>query len=213
MTVSKAIKRGDRNFGQKAAYLCASLFVATALAQAPGSPAPPVLTVCEALRDIGLYAGKDVVIVGYSGWTFEGSFIHEKCEPDNRIVIQGHRWLSMMELSRTAPPAKATEPFPVEESVLRIKLSHLSDYKSAELKASQEQPELRGAIRLSLSGAWVAAYGRIQSPSKLEEPVPPAPSNPRNIPGNGYGANGSVPARLLVIKSISVPPLASGLVP
>jgi hypothetical protein len=30
----------------------------------------PVLTVCEALRDLKLYNGKDVMIVGRSAWTF-----------------------------------------------------------------------------------------------------------------------------------------------
>lgn len=171
------------------------------------SPAPPALTVCEALRDIGLYTGKDVVIAGYSGWTFEGSFMHEKCESDDRIAIQRHRWLSMIELSRAEPPARATETFPVEESVLREKLSHLSNYKSGEGKGSQEQgPDGRGAGRLSLSGNWVAAYGRLESPSRLKAPAPPSRSNPRNIPSDGYGANGSVPARLRVTKSMVVRP-------
>ncbi len=214
MTASRATRHYGRNASQKAVCLCVFLFATATIPLAPASPGPPVLTVCEALRDIGIYAGKDVVIVGYSGWTFEGGFLHEKCESDDRIAIQGRKWLSMIELGRVEAPAGATEPFPVEESVVREKLSHLSDYKSPENKGSQVQGSAaRGAGRLSLSGSWVAAYGKIQSPAKLEEPVPPTPSNPRNMPGNGYGANGSVPARLLVIKSISVPPLTPGLVP
>ena len=214
MTASKAINRFDRNDRLKVGYLSVFLLVTVTIPQAPASPAPPVLSVCEALRDIGLYAGKDVVIVGYSGWTFEGSFMHEKCESDDRITIQGHRWPSMIELDRTEPLARATEPFPVEEPVLREKLSHLDDYKSAERKAKPgADSEVGRAGRLSLSGSWVAAYGRIQSPSKLEAPVPPTTSKPRNIAGNGYGVNGSVPARLVVIKSIDVLPVASGPVP
>ena len=64
-------------------------------------------------RDIGLYAGKDVVIVGYSGWTFEGRFMHEKCESDDRITIQGRKWLSMIELGRVegSSPTSRTEPY------------------------------------------------------------------------------------------------------
>ena len=120
----------------------------------------------------------------------------------------------MIELGRAEPLARATEPFPVEEPVLREKLGHLEDYKSAERKAKpRADSEVGRAGRLSLSGSWVAAYGTIQSPSKLEAPVPPTISNPRNIAGNGYGVNGSVPARLLVIKSIDVLPVASGPVP
>jgi hypothetical protein len=166
-----------------------------------------VLTVCEALRDIGLYAGRDVVIVGVSNWAFEGSFMHEKCEPDDRIAILGHRWLSAIELGRADPQASATESFPVDESVLREKLTHVRDYNSAERRGGQPQgSEVQGQLRLSLSGVWVAAYGRLESPSKLKEPVPPTASNSRNTPGNGYGANGSVPARLRVIESRSIPP-------
>jgi len=206
-TASKAIRHDHRNAGLKAAYMCALFVVVPAIAQAPGSLAVPVLTVCEALRDIGPYAGKDVVIVGHSNWTFDGSFMHEKCEPDDPIVIHGHRWLTLIALTRADVPARATDFFPVDESVLREKLSHLSDYKNAERKGSHEQgSDVRGAGRVSLSGTWVAAYGRLESTSNLKEPVPPTASNPRNTPGNGYGANGSVPARLLVVKSIALPP-------
>jgi hypothetical protein len=203
---SKAIRSYGRNASLKVGYLCSFLLAAPMIPHALASPAPPVLTVCEALRDIGLYAGKDVVIVGYSGWVFEGSFMHEKCESDDRIAIQGHRWLSVIELSRADPPARP-EPFPVEEPVLREKLSHLNNYNSAEGKKRQEQGlDARGVGRLSLSGTWVAAYGRLESPSKLKAPAPPSSSDPRNKSGDGYGANGSVPARLLVTGSMAVPP-------
>jgi hypothetical protein len=50
---------------------------------------PPVLTVCEALHNLRLYKGKDVVIVGRSGWTFYGTFLGEDCGPDGRTVVQG----------------------------------------------------------------------------------------------------------------------------
>lgn len=203
---SNAIRHCGRNASPKAEYLGAFLFVIATIPQTLASPAPSVLTVCEALRGIGTYAGKDVVIVGYSGWTFEGIFMHEKCESDDRIMIQGHRWLSMIELTQAEPPAKTTEPFPVEDSVLREKLSHLDDYRSAERKGSEEQGSERGPGRISLAGTWIAAYGRLESPSKLKAPVPPTASNSRNTPGNGFGANGSVPARLLVIRSRPVPP-------
>ena len=41
----------------------------------------PVLTVCEALRGLSKHNGKEVIIVGRSFWTFEGSFINEEFFP------------------------------------------------------------------------------------------------------------------------------------
>jgi len=164
---------------------------------------PPVLTVCQALRDINLYRGKAVVIVGRSSWTFEGAFLHEKCDPNDHILIQGQRWLSLVALSSDEKPSGSGEPFPIEERILREKLSQLSDYEAAAKRVDEANRPIAKALVL---GQWVAVYGRIDSPLRLRLPMPPTPSNARNMPGNGYGANGSVPAMIVVIDSEAVPP-------
>src|SRR5262249_15115875 len=51
-------------------------------AQPQSRPTVPVLTLCEALRDLNLYRGKQVAIVARSVWTFEGTFLSGKCEAD-----------------------------------------------------------------------------------------------------------------------------------
>jgi hypothetical protein len=166
---------------------------------------PKVLTVCEALRDLNLYTGKVVVIVGHSGFTFDGTFMHEKCDPDDRILIQGHRWLSMIAVG-AEKPAEQNKTFPVDEGILREKLSQLNEYLS---DAQESKPNDRGTtITMSMS-AWVAVYGTLQSPTRLKPHKPPSASNSHNTPGNGYGANGSVPAMILVVSSKAVPPRVS----
>jgi hypothetical protein len=81
------------------------------------SEPPAVLTVCEALRGISLYGGKTVVIVRQSGFTFEGSFLHEKCDPDDHILIQGHRWLSMIAVGSETRELSAA--FPVNDEIIQ----------------------------------------------------------------------------------------------
>jgi len=179
-------------------------FSAAALAPMPALAAPPVLTVCEVLTDLDLYRGQNIVIVASSGWTFEGSFLHERCEADDRILVQGHPWPSLIQLATAERPAFPTDVFPVDDVVIREKLSHMSKYRSQDSARAEREP---GATpRTSAHENWVAIYGTLESPRNLREPVPWNASDGRNKPGNGYGANGSVPARILVIKSKPIPP-------
>jgi len=148
-------------------------------ANAQGSRPIPVLTVCETLRNLNVYSGKTVVIVARSGWTFEGTFMNERCEPDGRIVIRGHRWLSMLEVYSTRDDVVQPMKFPVDENSLWTKLAQVSGYT----ETTDEH--------------WVAVYGRIESPIRLKQKG----RNARGYAGNGYGANGTVPARILGISS------------
>ena len=166
------------------------------------------MTVCEALHDINLYRGKVVVIIGHSYNTFDGRFFHEKCDPDDHILIQGHRWLSMIAIG-AEKPTDPSEAFPVDEGVLREKLSAVREYRDeaqAQRLAESKGPAAReGSVTMRFE-EWVAIYGTLECPAKLRPHVPPNASNPRNVPGNGYGANGSVPAMIQVLRSKSLPP-------
>ncbi len=129
------------------------------------------------------------------------AFMSEKCEADDRILIQGHRWLSMIAFG---PTEKRTEPlkaFPVDEAILREKLSQVNSYHAT--VQGSDPPDLSVNV-ISLSG-WDAVYGRLDSPARLKPHVPPSGSHSRNTPGNGYGANGTVPVRIFVINSKPLP--------
>ncbi len=111
-------------FGKRSTWV----LLAVCCAYAPGacaqeSPLIPVLSVCDALRSLELYRGKSVVIVARSGMTFEGSFMDEPCEPDARILIQGHRWPSMIQLVSGSSDAPLLGAFPVDEAMLRAELT------------------------------------------------------------------------------------------
>ena len=140
---------------------------------ARGSPAIPVLSVCETLRSLELYRGRTVVIVARSGTTFEGSFMDEQCETDARILIQGHRWLSMIQLFSASDSATQSGAFPVEEALLRAKLSEVKSHT----EPVQQDPSLpaatAGAQASDFRDRWVAVYGQIECPARLKPHVPP----------------------------------------
>jgi len=176
------------SYGQ---LVIASLLAACLLASEPNQTEPtqnvPVLTVCEALTGLKSHAGKDVVLVGLSGPTIEGTFISESCEADGRLSIQGHRWLSMVEVSGDEKFSSERARPNFDESVLRAKLLRVA--ATTRLSA--------GAKDNPFSGRWRAVFGRLVSPGTLRPPRPPSNSRTENLPGNGFGANGSVPARIL----------------
>jgi hypothetical protein len=161
------------------------------------SPAIPVLSVCETLRSLKLYRGRTVVIVARSGRTFEGNFMDEQCETDGRILIQGHRWLSMIELFSDLDTA-------VEETLLRAKMTEVKSHA----EPVPQDPSLAAATAVVQAGDssdnWVAVYGQIECPAQLKPHIPPSGAHHRNIAGNGYGANGSVPARITAIRFVTL---------
>ena len=66
----------------------------------------PVVTVCEALHDLGRYNGKSIVLVGRFGSTDEGSWLSEDCE--RKIVTNGYTWADI--ISTTYPRSKVEPP-------------------------------------------------------------------------------------------------------
>ena len=155
----------------------------------------PVLTVCEALRDLKLYNGKDVVIVGRSGWTFEGTFLSEDCEPDGRTTVQGNRWLALIHISDEDQRSGRYTGFHFDEELLRRKL--------VELKRTTRLTSEQKSVRKSdpFVDRWVAILGRLVSPVTLRPHRPPHSSQSKNITGNGFGANGSVPAKVIPLAT------------
>jgi len=153
-----------------------------------------------------VYRGKDVVIVGYYGSTFEGPFMGEKCEADGCILIQGHRWLSIIAIDHTEKTTQMQVSFPVDEAILREKLGQVNGYHAT--VQGNEPPEILivgGQVHVLRSEGWDAVYGRLDSPARLKPSVSWSASRSRNTSGNGYGANGTVPVRILVINSKPLP--------
>ena len=84
--------------------LLAGCFACVGASQPQQAVHVPVITVCEVLHGVDLYRGRTVVLVGNSGRTFEGTFMNEPCEPDERVLVQGQRWLGMVEIRAATAP-------------------------------------------------------------------------------------------------------------
>jgi len=176
-----------------ALYFVIGLSGASIFAQA-AHESIPVLTVCEALSDLKTYNGKEVVIVGRSAWTFEGTFLSENCETDGHIAIQGNRWLSMIFLAGEGRPSGRQTGFRFDEELLRQKLAEV---RQTTRLTSEPKPTSKSNL---FSDRWVAILGRLVSPPMLLPHRPPGDSQTKNVPGNGFGANGSVPAKVIQLE-------------
>lgn len=172
-------------FTRTALYGLVGLAATAAVRIQARAESTPVLTVCEALRDLKVYNDRDVVIVGRSAPTFEGTFLSEDCEPDGRTLIQGNRWLSAIWVSYEDQRPGRQTVFQFDEDVLYRKLIEVK--RTTRLRSKQKSKT--GII--DFSDHWWAVFGRLVSPVTLLPHRPPTSSQTRNTPGNGFGANGS----------------------
>ena len=162
--------------------------------QQPPKTVIPVLTVCEALRNIKSYRGKEIAVVGRSAFTFEGDFISEQCEPDGTVMIQGHKWLTTIYLTHVDETFATQKTLAIDENLLQQKLALVR--RSTNLTTRNKPPQEKGMF----SDHWLAVVGRLESPGLLIPHRPPQGVDPVNKPGNGYGSNGSVPAKMVHIE-------------
>jgi hypothetical protein len=164
-----------------------------------------VLTVCDILRNIVTRRGKEVVIVALSGFTFEGTFLGEQCDSDAHVMIEGHKWLGMIAVN-WGDAAPETAAFPIEDAILRRKQRDLSQAEGTHTPTTANDASVPPSPRnagITLRPHWIAVYGRMESPNR---PEPPRISGSTRSSGNGYRANGSVPAQIRVKAYRSLEP-------
>jgi hypothetical protein len=130
--------------------------------------------------------------------TFEGIFLSAKCEADGRVTIQGARWLSAIAVVWN-DPKENQEAFPADDVTIRQKLVALkSEHDESEQHTGESRhPPDPQPRTINFDSHWVAVFGVLNSPPRLRPPQRGSGPSKRNIPGNGYGANGSVPAKIL----------------
>jgi hypothetical protein len=134
----------------------------------------PILTVCEALRDPGQYAGKIVIIVGRSAGSDEASWIDEDC--GLKLVIQGRTYRSLISTAYAAdefaPPPKKFNGFKWDKGALQRALDRV-----------------KSTTRLDYKAYWCAIYGRLETAPTREIRL--------NDGTVGYGHMGGAPAQLI----------------
>ena len=156
--------------------LCAQVLLGAA--DGPAANRIPVLTVCQALREPGRYAGQNVIVVGRSVGTDEGSWLDENC--GLKLLIQGRSFSATISTayaaSDFAPPPQLPEGFKWDKSLLRQALA-----------------EVRKTTRLDRGTRWDAVYGR------LETTVPRIVTlgNGQVYSTFGYGHLSAAPAQLI----------------
>ena len=96
------------------------------VASAADGPAP-VLTVCEALKDIGRYDGKAVIVVGRLTSTEEGGWLNAEC--GFKVVSAGRDFETSISVTyvrgQVPPPPALPLDFKWDERVLRQKLAEV----------------------------------------------------------------------------------------
>jgi hypothetical protein len=111
-------------------------------APAPPTPDVPVIGVCEALHNLPKYNGK-LVVVGFVGFTFEGSFMDEQCGLGDTTMMDGKQWLSMIAIGSTKHDDTAAIQW--DEDALKQKLK--------QVQRTTKVPQPTGS---GLDGSWTA---------------------------------------------------------
>ena len=117
-------------------------------ADGPATNNIPVLTVCQALRDPSRYASQEVIIVGRSVGTDEGTWLDENC--GLKVLIQGRTFTATISTtyvaSEVAPPPQLPRGFKWDQALLQRALD-----------------EVRKTTRLDRGTQWAAIYGRLEA--------------------------------------------------
>jgi hypothetical protein len=149
----------------------------------------PALTVCEALNQVPSLRNRDVIVVGHSAWTFEGVFLAQRCHASEKTRTS---LISLGGIALEDAPGKLkTFNWPTRLLQGAVSRAQKVEMQFRENEQAGDEP-------------WVAIYGRLVAPKTYRAPQKRA--HYRIIPGNGYGANGSVMAKLVEKAATSVLP-------
>jgi hypothetical protein len=139
---------------------------------------PPVLTVCQALRDPARYGGQTVIIVGRSVGTSEGSWLDEDCGLD--LTIEGRKYRTTIStsysVSEFAPPPMKPKGFNWNMPLLKEALA-----------------EVKKTTRLESGAKWYAVYGRLETGATQSVVL----SDGRTANTIGYGHLNAAPAQIV----------------
>jgi hypothetical protein len=113
----------------------------------------------------------------------------QKCGIGDTTIVAGKRWLSIIAIGSEAPDRAIAIHW--DANALKQKLTQVQ--KTTKAQATT------GSVP---DGRWTAIYGLLEAPRNLR---PPSGSRATYRAGNGYGANGSVAARLNFIEGYDFP--------
>jgi hypothetical protein len=138
----------------------------------------PIVSVCEALQNLGLYNNKSIILVGKIANSFEGAWLTDSCE--QKIVTDGYVWgngiSTTVWFGRADPAPSLPNKFIWDDRALMKKIKALKGYKD-----------------FHNINMWAAIYGR------LETRIPPQVfrDSDGRVRGLGYGHLGDSIAQLV----------------
>jgi hypothetical protein len=164
--------------------LLSSILLGVAFGQASGSSVAkvPVITVCEALHDLGRWNGKAIIIVGGFDSTGEGFWLDEDCK--DKLVTDGYTWpdaIWIEYISKEPPPPPMPTPL-WDDKLLTAKLTLV-----------QETTKLRVFEDHYYDDKWIAMFGR------FEARLPPQLRGIGRV-GYGFGHLNGAPAQLISVE-------------
>ncbi len=143
----------------------------------------PVLTVCEALTDLGQYNGMAVVLVGKLVSTSEGRWLSEDCE--QKLVTEGYTWSSGVWLTfdhaRVLLPTMPKD-FTWDNTLLETKLRQV-----------QRTTKLHVLQQFNYAEQWFAFFGRFETRFPPEVVI----GGDGRPHGHGCGHLSGAPAQLI----------------
>lgn len=149
----------------------------------------PVLTVCEALRDLDRLHGQNVIIVGRAASTPEGGWLMEDCDLKihKTILGQDHAFepaisTAYSTIDTDLPPPLLPDGFKWDDAALQTKLREVM--RTTKLRPV---PRKYRAYR----DRWYALFGRFESETQCSTDG----KNTRCM--NGFGHEGIAPAQLV----------------
>lgn len=159
--------------------IAASMFTGTASAQQPSGDKVKVLTVCEVLSNVTLYAGTIAAVVGRLERSVSLIDHYEFLSQDRctrPMVSHGHRWPDKIQVwtAREAGTPKPPAEIPMlVRSIVTAKLSivrqttELGEHQEPRLK-DEGRPKV-GSASAAVPNAWAVVYGRIVKAPNLNE--------------------------------------------
>jgi hypothetical protein len=161
------------------------LFVGTASFVLAVDESPPVVAVCEVLKDLSRFEGKSVVVVGRFSHTDEGAWLDAEC--GFKVQNAGKEFQPSISVSYASaefsPPPPRPAGFRWDVALLQRKLDQL-----------KPTTKLRVLPDLHYQDEWVAAFGRLET--HLPRTIPMRRSDVR-VEIFGFGHESSSPAQLV----------------
>jgi hypothetical protein len=121
----------------------------------------------------------------------------ESCGDDDQVLLQGNNWPSTIRVDDV--PIRGQRQLEVWNVLVREELI-LEKLKQVRGYPPLPEPTRSQRGHRIVNVKWVALYGKLDSPASLSPPRRNV-SDGKVIQGNGYGANGSVPAKIQVVAA------------